>query len=108
MKKSHLTLKKIEIAGYKSICSEGESIYFGDITLLLGANGSGKSNLVSFFRLLKTFDKKELQKFIAKQGSASSLLFYGSKVTGLTRKKWSSFVLYKSSVIQLFHEYMRL
>ncbi len=81
MRKSHLTLKKIEIAGYKSIRSEGESIHFGDITLLLGANGSGKSNLVSFFRLLKTFDKKELQKFIAKQGGASSLLYYGPKAT---------------------------
>lgn len=37
-------LKKIEINGYKSIDSEGQLIEFGDITVLLGANGAGSKS----------------------------------------------------------------
>ena len=74
-------LKTIELAGYKSIRPEGQRIDFGDITVLLGANGSGKSNLVSFFRMLNYITTKGLQTFIGKQGSADALLYYGAKTS---------------------------
>jgi predicted ATPase len=74
-------LKKIEINGYKSIDGEGQSIEFGDITVLLGANGAGKSNLVSFFKLLNSMTTGDLQVFIGQQGYAESLLHYGAKTT---------------------------
>jgi predicted ATPase len=38
----------IEIAGYKSI--KAERIELRPINILIGANGSGKSNFISFFR----------------------------------------------------------
>ncbi len=81
MNENRLKLKSLEIKGYKSIPSSGQRIDFGDITILLGANGSGKSNLVSFFKLLNFLTSKGLQVFIGKQGGADALLYYGSKNT---------------------------
>lgn len=77
-----LKLKNLTLAGYKSIDSEGQSIEFGDITVLIGANGSGKSNLVSFFSMLNYMMTDALQRFIAESGYANSLLYFGAKRTG--------------------------
>jgi predicted ATPase len=76
-----IKLKKILVGGYKSIHPDGQQIDFGDVTVLLGANGSGKSNLVSFFNMLNHITNKGLQTFIGKQGSADALLYYGAKIT---------------------------
>ncbi len=73
-------LKNIEITGFKSIGTK-QSIYFGDINVLIGANGVGKSNLVSFFQMLNHITTSGLQMFIGKQGYADSLLYYGSRKT---------------------------
>ena len=81
MNSKRLKLKKIEINGYKSISSEGQTIEFGDVTVLLGANGAGKSNLVSFFKLLNYMTTGGLQIFIGQEGYAESLLHYGAKTT---------------------------
>ena len=89
MNGNRLILKKIEIKGYKSISSEGQSIQFGDVTVLLGANGAGKSNLVSFFKLLNYMTTGSLQLFVGQQGYAESLLHYGAKVTPVMHAKLS-------------------
>ncbi len=78
---NRLMLKKIALGGYKSIRPDGQHVKFGDISVLLGANGSGKSNLVSFFRMLNYITSKGLQTYIGKQGSADALLYYGAKST---------------------------
>ena len=52
-------LTKLEIRNYKSICDA--SITLTPFTLLIGANGTGKSNLMS---LLKHLSKKEEKKVI--------------------------------------------
>lgn len=76
-----MKLTEIHIKGFKSIDNQqGQIIGFRDITLLLGANGSGKSNLISFFRLLGFMMTGTLQQYVGKQG-ISQLLFYGPKVT---------------------------
>ena len=72
------TLKKIEIAGYKSI--EHAEIELRGLNVLIGANGAGKSNLVSLFEFLSEVRQNRLQEFSLKWG-ASSLLSYGTKVT---------------------------
>jgi len=81
MDENRLKLKSLEVKGYKSIDTQGQTVSFGDTTVLLGANGSGKSNLVSFFKLLNFITSKGLQVFIGKQGSADALLYYGAKHT---------------------------
>jgi predicted ATPase len=76
-----MKLKSITLSGYKSINQEGATISFGDITVLLGANGVGKSNLVSFFSMLNYTMSGALQNFMAERGFADSFLNYGSKNT---------------------------
>lgn len=76
-----MQLREISIKGYKSIDGEiGQKIPLGDVTVLLGANGSGKSNLVSFFKMLNFMTTGALQQYIGKQG-VNRLLFYGAKRT---------------------------
>ncbi|MBF0108609.1 MAG: AAA family ATPase [Magnetococcales bacterium] len=76
-----MKLREIHLKGYKSIDGEdGQIIPLGDVTVLLGANGSGKSNLVSFFKMLNFMTTGALQQYVGKQG-ASRLLFHGPKQT---------------------------
>ncbi|MFA8451177.1 MAG: AAA family ATPase [Bacteroidales bacterium] len=81
MSQERLKLNNIHLKGFKSINNEGQDIPFGDITLLLGANGSGKSNLISFFKMVNYMTSKSLQTNIAESGFADSILYYGSKKT---------------------------
>lgn len=72
-------LKRIDLKGYKSI--KETSLELRPLNVFIGANGSGKSNLVSFFKLLNNMMTGNLQGFIATSGGANSLLHYGAKVT---------------------------
>ena len=74
-----LKLNRLTLRGYKSI-REAE-IEFRAMNVLIGANGAGKSSLVSFFRLLNEMMGERLQQFIAEHGRAHSLLFHGPKRT---------------------------
>lgn len=76
-----LKLTNIQLKGFKSIDMEGQDIPIQDITILLGANGSGKSNLISFFKMLNYIMTGALQTYIGDSGWADSLLYYGSKKT---------------------------
>ncbi len=58
-----------------------QPIEFGDITVLLGANGAGKSNLVSFFSMLNYMTTGSLQTYVGESGGSQSILHYGPKVT---------------------------
>jgi len=87
-KKDFLRLKSITISGFKSFDNEEHCIEFGDITALIGANGSGKSNLVSFFKLMSYMMTSALQQYIGEQGGASSLLNFGPKKTPVLSAKF--------------------
>ncbi len=67
--------------GTQFVDYEGKQVTFGDISLLLGANGAGKSNVVSLFRLLSFMTTSALQEFIGRGGGAASLLHYGPQLT---------------------------
>ena len=46
-------LQEVTIRGYKSIAYDRPvTLKLGDVSILLGANGAGKSNIISFFRML--------------------------------------------------------
>ena len=72
-------LSSLTLEGYKSF--RNETIDFGDVTVLLGANGAGKSNLVSFFRMLGFLTTGALQEFIGRAGRSESMLFGGRRMT---------------------------
>ncbi|MDR3556043.1 MAG: AAA family ATPase [Syntrophobacteraceae bacterium] len=81
MPADRLKLKELTLKGFKSVDAAGQSITFGDVTVFLGANGAGKSNIVSFFKLLNYLTTGGLQIFIGEQGYGDSLLHYGSSTT---------------------------
>ncbi len=75
-------LTAISLSGFKSI-RQLPDLKLGQINVLIGANGAGKSNFISFFKMLNwmTPPPGNLQFFISKSGGASSLLFLGAATT---------------------------
>ncbi|WP_299457400.1 AAA family ATPase [uncultured Microscilla sp.] len=71
-------INKIEIQGYKSI--RGLELNLRPINVLIGANGVGKSNFISFFKLVDNIYEQRLENYTMKQG-AENLLCFGSKTT---------------------------
>ena len=65
----------IKIKGYKSI--KDISLDFNPINILIGANGSGKSNLISFFELLNKIYEEKLQEYTALKGGPERILHKG-------------------------------
>jgi len=69
----------IKIAGYKSI--KEIKIGLKPINILIGANGSGKSNFISFFEFLYHLYNRKLKEYISLGVGEEKLLHKGSKVT---------------------------
>ena len=73
-------LSAITINGFKSINSV-KDLPMGPINVLIGANGSGKSNFLGVFKLLQAIRAGRLQNYVARAGGAGRILHFGSKVT---------------------------
>jgi predicted ATPase len=73
-------IDKITLKGFKSIRAL-EDFELRQVNILIGANGSGKSNFVSFFSLLREMVEGRLERAVNKAGRADALLFLGPKVT---------------------------
>ena len=75
-------LRKISIRGFKSI-RELEEFELRNLNVIIGANGTGKSNLVQIFQMLMAMTRKSFQEFILKNGGADNFLHNGPKHTPL-------------------------
>lgn len=75
-------LSRLSIAGFRSIRSL-DRFEPGNLTVLIGANGAGKSNLIAFFRALSHMMSSPagLQTHLAATGRAHSWLHDGPGVT---------------------------
>ncbi|OAV76073.1 cobalt transporter ATP-binding subunit [Bacteroidales bacterium Barb7] len=69
----------IEIEGYKSI--KKLHLDLKPINILIGANGAGKSNFISFFEFLKKAYDQQIQRFVAINGGVDKFLHNGRKET---------------------------
>jgi predicted ATPase len=74
-----MTLRRVILDGFKSIRST--DVEFHNLNVLIGANGTGKSNFISFFKLLNEMMAGRLQEYIGASGRAQSLLYFGPKTT---------------------------
>jgi predicted ATPase len=75
------TIKKLSIEGFKSIRSL-QDFELRALNVLIGANGAGKSNFVSFFRLLRELIEQRLQIALrTTEGGADACLYLGPRVT---------------------------
>ncbi len=73
------SLKQIRLTGFKSIKSV--DLELGAMNILIGVNGAGKRNLVSFFKVLNEMMGERLQQYITTSGRAQSALHFGPKIT---------------------------
>ena len=74
-------IESVSIKGFRSL-ADIEMSRLPDVTVMIGANGSGKSNVVRFFEMLRWMLKlRRLAEFVARQGGADDQLFGGSKRT---------------------------
>lgn len=72
-----MKLNKISVRGYKSIRGL-DDFELRDLNLLIGANGAGKSNLISLFRLLAALADGNLQVYVQNEGGPDALLYGGA------------------------------
>lgn len=77
-----IKLQEVTIRGYKSISfNYPVTLELGNVNILLGANGAGKSNIISFFRMLSYMMSRSFEIYVEMAGTANSLLYFGAKMT---------------------------
>lgn len=75
------SIKRISIEGFRSL-AKIEHLELPQLTVLIGANGAGKSNFIRFFELLSWMLRgQNLQEFILRQGGGDDQLFMGARKT---------------------------
>ncbi len=72
-------MDKVEIKGYKSF--KELKLDLLPINILIGSNGSGKSNFLSFFEFLNRLYEQKLTEYVALNGGIDKYFFQGSKMT---------------------------
>lgn len=73
-------ITSISIEGFKSI-ARIDHLPLHPINVLIGANGSGKSNFIGVFSLLRAVREDTLNTYVERSGGADRILHFGSKVT---------------------------
>ena len=74
----------ITVEGFRSI-ARLERLPLRPINVLIGANGSGKSNMIGVFALLRELRLGKLDRYVGRSGGANRNLHFGSKVTKKVR-----------------------
>ncbi len=81
-------LEQLEIRGFRSL--KEVSITLSPLTVLIGANGAGKSNFIQFFNWLSwLIQGHNVQEIVARNGGADDQLFLGSRITNSIEAKLS-------------------
>jgi predicted ATPase len=73
-------LAHITVRGFKSIKSI-EKLPLKPVNVLIGSNGSGKSNFIGVFSFLHAIREGRLRDYVTEAGGAEKVLHFGSKVT---------------------------
>lgn len=77
-------LKRIEVQNFKSI--RALDLELGNLNILIGANGAGKSNFVTFFRMLEAISTERLTEYAGLESGAPGFFFYGNRDCGIDAK----------------------
>lgn len=110
------SLSSLALADYRSYNNnlDQNKIELKDINIIIGANGAGKSNLISFLEMVSFMMTKGLRNYVAKQGGTQSLFYFGANRTeqicgklsihdaGRTKEDMYAFSLERSAADQLF------
>lgn len=68
-------IQSIKIANFKSIYRA--NVQLNNLNILIGQNGAGKSNFISFFKFLERLSEQQLTQYIFQAGGISSFLHKG-------------------------------
>src|SRR6266513_4766671 len=85
----------VTVNGFKSIASI-EKLPLNPINVLIGSNGSGKSNFIGVFAFLHAIREGRLQEYVRKAGGAEQVLHFGSRTT----REIEIFISFKEGVNQ--------
>jgi predicted ATPase len=85
-----MPIDRISIQNFKSIQSLND-FRIDSLNILVGANGVGKSNFISFFKLLNAIATDRLAQFVASNGYAHKILHFGKK----TSKELTGSIVFK-------------
>lgn len=77
-----MKIDSISIKNYKSI-KELDNFPLTNLNILIGANGAGKSNFISFFKMLNMIIEKKFQEYVKVHGGANNILHFGTKVSSI-------------------------
>lgn len=72
-------MDRITIQGYKSF--KNLELGLNRVNILIGANGAGKSNFLSFFEFLNALYEQRLTEYVSLRGGTEKFLFEGLKET---------------------------
>ncbi len=78
---SPLNLHTLRVSGFKSYHPDTPSCQLGLITIMIGPNGVGKSNLIAVLKMIQYMLSDNLREYVIRQGGADTLLFEGLKNT---------------------------
>ncbi len=73
-------IDRLTIKGFKSI-RHLDNFEMRSLNVLIGANGTGKSNFISYFQMLGELVEQRLQFWTSQQGSADRIVSFGIKET---------------------------
>ena len=74
-------IESVRIKGFRSL-ADIELSGLGGATVMIGANGSGKSNFIRFFEMMSwMLRSRRLAEFVERQGGADDQLYGGARVT---------------------------
>jgi len=68
-------IQSIKIANFKSIYRA--DVQLNNLNILIGQNGAGKSNFISFFKFLERLSEQQLAQYIFQSGGINSFLHKG-------------------------------
>ena len=70
-------IERIVIKNFKSI--HNLTLDLKPLNILIGSNGVGKSNFITFLKLVNKINEQKLQSYIASMGGIDNLLYFGLK-----------------------------
>ena len=103
-KRQHL--ERVTITGFKSIDSISVKLKPG-LNILIGANGSGKSNFIETFAFVHTMVSQRLQRYVADKGGADAILHFGRDTTNSMHIKLEYFVEVEDNIIRAYEVHLR-
>lgn len=70
-------IEQVSIENYKSI--QNTKIILNNLNVLIGSNGVGKSNFISFFELLQAMLNQRLGSYVLSRGGVDRMMYQGQK-----------------------------